>query len=125
MIKFGLGFLAGVAVSAVAALAYAITSLTFDLKAGDEAGIAKWNMARLIMLEDAASRGCLTQQNLIDAATAQGWTYRQVGLEEDWLYHGYDNPAALLNIDTRPGLPFDKQPGDIYGFDAEGCMLGP
>lgn len=86
----------------------------------DRQGINNWRAAQNALIQDAASRACTTETDLIAAAEARNWRTEP---GRGYIPNHLQAAHTLLRIHVVPGVPFDKEPGDLFGFDARGCLL--
>lgn len=89
----------------------------------DKQAINNWRVAREALLRDAAFRACVTENMVRQAATAKGL---KVETHDKGTFRTPEylaQAASVLRVHVVPGLPFDKDPGDLFGFDDQGCLL--
>ncbi|MEM8576818.1 MAG: hypothetical protein AAGF60_03120 [Pseudomonadota bacterium] len=89
----------------------------------DRAGVDAWKAARASFTGDVAARACATQDHVRAAADARGWDVETVIVGSEPLPERLSTARYALRIHTRPPLPFAKDPGDVEGFDAAGCLI--
>jgi len=121
--RFVQGLLCGIALFSLLVLTGIPGLMPGALERMDRAGIAAWKEARHAFARDLAAAGCTGQDAVRAAATARGWEVETVIVGTTRLPQRLSSARYALRVHTVPGLPFDKAPGDLEGFDAEGCLI--
>ena len=87
----------------------------------DQRGVARFLGAEASYLEQLATASCARRAAFIATARARGWTV------EEQPEHVWGEKAATahsaLRVHVEPPLPFSKEPGVLYFFDRQGCLI--
>ncbi|MEM6663694.1 MAG: hypothetical protein AAF666_16130 [Pseudomonadota bacterium] len=111
---FGLTFMA------LLFLAWEQLSARFEI--ADRTGVIRFLSASTAFHYDLAQRACLDKAELVAAAADRGWDVQNPA-QAPYLPLGATAPAGgAVRVFVDPPLPLSKDPGQVYWFDAEGCL---
>lgn len=71
---------------------------------------------------DAATSGCVTRTAILDAAIDRGWEYEN-DRQPPFRSVSPDDWSIAVRVFTVPQLNFSKEPGVMFFFDENDCIL--
>lgn len=93
------------------------------LKAGDERRMRKHIEAEQRFILDAAQETCIRRDAMIEEAEKRGWEVSGPHVDTD--RGGSEAAASALSVMVKPGYFVGKNPGKIYEFDQNQCLIRP
>lgn len=111
------------------ALALAIYAGYLHLQIWDTRGVNRFLTAYSGFLRNAAETSCVQKSSIIEIANRNGW--RVDDNIHDWrLDFGQsqeyvdelEEDSNSVRIYIKPAMPFSKEPGVVFRFNAEGCL---
>ncbi|MEM6307088.1 MAG: hypothetical protein AAF701_03770 [Pseudomonadota bacterium] len=92
------------------------------MKEWDKAAVDANTLARAQYLLEAYKEACAPKSALVVAATRRGW-HIYTDYPEFHSSLTPENSVDILRVDVSPPIPFGKEDGEPFHFDAAGCLI--
>lgn len=87
----------------------------------DQTGVLEFQTAYGSFLRDLTQEKCTTLEAVMAVAQARGWAVESAGAPNAIFTSNGAVSWAVVHV--QPGMPFSKEPGVRFAFDAQGCSV--